>query len=78
MTPSLDNRLICFEFLISTMDKNLITPNNDMMNSKIRINSPLLGSLAKACTDTNTPERTRKVPRRLRMKVKIDKNTVHL
>ena len=35
------------------------------MPRKARMNRPRLGSLANACTDTSTPERTRNVPSRL-------------
>jgi hypothetical protein len=37
---------------------------------------PRVGSVAKACTDVNTPERTRKVPSKLRLKALIASSTV--
>ena len=40
-----------------------------------RMTSPLKGSLAKLCTDTNTPERTRKVPSRLALKASNTSST---
>ena len=43
---------------------------------KPRIKAPRAGSLAKAWTDVSTPERTRKVPSKLREKVMIASNTV--
>ncbi len=45
---------------------------------KIKINKPRAGSLAKACTEVNTPERTRNVPSRLSEKAKMAKNTVQV
>ena len=39
--------------------------------------SPRVGSVAKACTDVITPERTRNVPSSARMKVSTDRKTVH-
>ena len=38
--------------------------------------TPRVGSVAKACTDVSTPERTRKVPSKLSEKVMIAKSTV--
>ena len=40
--------------------------------------TPRLGSVANACTDVSTPERTRKVPSRLRENATIASNTVQL
>src|SRR5690554_205655 len=37
--------------------------------NKPKINKPRAGSVAKACTDTITPERTKKVPSKLKLKV---------
>ena len=39
---------------------------------------PRAGSEAKACTDTSTPERTRKVPSRLSENAQIAKSSVEL
>src|ERR1700730_1681572 len=39
---------------------------------------PLLGSVANACTEVNTPERTRNVPSRLSEKAAIASRTVQL
>ncbi len=44
---------------------------------KARMNTPRAGSVAKACTDTSTPERTRNVPSRLKEKPKMASSTVH-
>ncbi len=44
---------------------------------KARINIPRAGSEAKACTDTSTPERTRKVPSRHSEKAQMDSSSVH-
>src|SRR5438552_1687312 len=40
-------------------------------------NTPRVGSLAKACTETSTPDLTRKVPMMLKPKVIIANNKVH-
>ena len=45
---------------------------------KARMKSPRLGSLANACTDTSTPERTRNVPSRLSEKAVIASSSVQL
>ena len=45
--------------------------------SKPRINKPREGSLANECTDTRTPERTKKVPSKLSENAVIAKSTVH-
>ena len=45
---------------------------------KIRMNTPRSGSDANACTEVNTPERTRKVPSRLRENAAMASNTVQL
>ena len=42
------------------------------------MNTPRSGSLAKACTEVSTPERTRKVPSRLRENAAIASSTVQL
>ncbi len=39
--------------------------------------TPRAGSLANACTDVTTPERTRNVPIRLKENAMIDSNNVH-
>ena len=39
---------------------------------------PRVGSLAKACTEDSTPERTRKVPIRLNEKAAIASSSVHM
>ena len=41
------------------------------------MNAPRCGSVANACTETSTPERTRKAPSRLAEKPKIASSTVH-
>ncbi|VTN09594.1 Uncharacterised protein [Raoultella terrigena] len=46
------------------------------MTSSARINSPRVGSEAKAWTETSTPERTRKVPSRHSEKAEIASSTV--
>src|SRR3546814_6362933 len=45
---------------------------------KIRMKTPRVGSVAKACTEFSTPERTRKVPSRLSEKVRMASSTVQL
>ena len=47
------------------------------MNKNMRINKPLAGSVANACTDVKTPERTKKVPSKLNEKPPIASSTVH-
>ena len=49
-------------------------PTTAIRNS--RMNTPRSGSEANACTDVRTPERTRKVPSRLRENAKIASSTV--
>ena len=44
--------------------------------SKSKIKIPLVGSLAKACTETKTPDLTKKVPSKLSKNVVIDKKIV--
>ena len=39
---------------------------------------PRLGSVAKACTEVSTPERTRNVPSRLRLNAQMARSTVQL
>src|SRR6185503_2373772 len=43
-----------------------------------RMKMPRFGSVANACTEVSTPDRTRKVPRRLREKAAIANSTVQL
>ena len=43
-----------------------------------RIKTPLDGSLAKACTDVNNPDRVMNVPNRLPEKARIASSTVQL
>ena len=43
-----------------------------------KINTPRLGSVAKECTEVNTPERTRKVPNKLSENAEMASNTVQL
>jgi hypothetical protein len=45
---------------------------------KIRIKIPLVGSVAKACTDVSTPDRTKKVPSKLKEKAIIARSNVQL
>src|SRR5690554_8203388 len=49
-----------------------------VMPSNIRIKKPRDGSLANACTEVSTPERTRKVPSSDKEKVVIASNSVQL
>src|SRR5512147_1863725 len=44
---------------------------------KARMKRPRFGSVAKACTDVRTPERTRNVPRRLNENAMMASKTVH-
>ena len=45
---------------------------------KLRMNTPRAGSVAKACTEVMTPERTMKVPTRLRLKAAMASSSVQL
>src|SRR3989338_2239994 len=45
---------------------------------KDRMKMPRLGSVANACTEVSTPERTRNVPSRLRLNAQIASNAVQL
>src|SRR5579862_2107330 len=49
-----------------------------MMMRNARMKMPRLGSAAKECTDTSTPERTRKVPSMLSEKARIASSSVQL
>ena len=49
-------------------------PTTTLRNAKMK--SPRAGSVAKECTEVSTPERTRKVPSRLKEKAIIASNTV--
>src|SRR3569833_593817 len=49
-----------------------------MMIRKARMNMPRFGSAAKECTETSTPERTRKVPSRLSEKANTANSSVQL
>ena len=46
------------------------------MQRMSRMNTPRVGSVANACTEVRTPERTRKVPSSDSEKVRIDNRTV--
>src|SRR5574343_853218 len=51
-------------------------PTTTAKNTKM--NTPRAGSLAKACTEVNTPERTKNVPSKLKEKAKIANSTVQV
>ena len=77
MAPSLETKLICNlleNFLLLLRNRKKLIA--EIASNNKRINTPLVGSLAKACTETRTPDLTRKVPSRLKRKVTIDKNRV--
>ncbi len=48
------------------------------MQRMARMKTPRVGSVAKACTDVSTPERTRKVPSSDREKVMMASSTVQI
>ena len=73
-----DKKLISLWFLLSRIFRNFVKPNNVITKSKKSMNKPLLGSLANAWTETNTPDLTKKVPSKLKINVNIAKNIVHL
>jgi hypothetical protein len=43
-----------------------------------RMKTPRLGSLAKACTEVSTPDRTRKVPSNDSEKARMDRSSVQI
>ena len=47
------------------------------ITKKSKINSPLVGSVAKAWTEVNTPDRTKNAPNKLNEKPPIARRTVH-
>ncbi len=57
---------------------NSVSEPPTTISRKIRMNTPRSGSVANACTDVSTPERTRKVPSRLSENAAIASNTVQL
>ena len=77
MAPSLETKLICNllekVLILWRKRKKLIA---EIASNNNNINTPLVGSLAKAWTDTRTPDLTKKVPNRLKRKVIIDKKSV--
>ena len=48
------------------------------MQRMARMKMPRVGSEAKVCTEVSTPERTRKVPRRLRLKARMARRMVQI
>ena len=77
IAPSLETKLICnlFEKVLLLFRKRMKLIAEIASNNK-RIKTPLFGSLANACTETRTPDLTRKVPSKLKRKVIIDKKRV--
>ena len=77
IAPSLETKLICTllekVLLLFKKRKKL---SAEIISNNNRINIPLVGSFAKACTDTRTPDLTKKVPSKLKRKVIIDKKRV--
>src|ERR1700722_13819495 len=66
----------CFSVLAR---KPKSTNEPPMKNAKIaKIATPRLGSLAKACTEVKTPERTRNVPIKESEKARIARKTVQI
>ena len=57
-------------------NKNKEVPTTTVKSS--RMNTPRRGSVAKACTDVSTPERTRNAPNKDKEKVLMASNTVQL
>ncbi len=79
---SIDSREIISNFppspILGARQANNSNDDPITITRKARINTPRLGSVANECTDVNTPERTRKVPSRLRENAAIASNTVQL
>src|SRR6185437_2768610 len=68
------NRPPCFSDDARPSNKDRLPP---MKTQRIRrMNTPRLGSVAKACTEVSTPERTRKVPSSDSEKVRIESRMV--
>jgi hypothetical protein len=65
---------VAFAFAIAA----LLSGRMDAAWNSIKIKNPRSGSLANACTEVNTPERTRKVPNKLKEKAKMAKSKVQL
>ena len=55
----------------SEYEKNNNNEHTIKMDIIIRIHKPLDGSEAKECTEVNTPDLTKKVPKRLNEKLRI-------
>ena len=72
---SLLNQKKLLTFLLSTLWKKKKTKSDKKIKQKrkIKINTPLSGSLAKVWTEFKIPERTRNVPHILKVNVEIDK-----
>src|SRR5215469_1462154 len=76
-TPSREigaNRPPCFSDDARPANSDRLPPMK--MQRISRMNTPRVGSLAKACTEVSTPERTMKVPSKDSEKVRIDKRMV--
>ena len=76
---SLLNQKKLLTFLFSTLWKKKKTKSDKKikLKRKIKINTPLSGSLAKVWTEFKMPERTKKVPQTLKVNVEIDNIITH-
>ncbi len=63
---------------LGALQANNINEKPTTITKKIRIKTPRSGSVAKACTEVKTPERTKNVPSKLKEKVLIASRTVQL
>ena len=68
------NNIGFFDGISNLVNKTINTRNTNIetINNK-RINTPLVGSLANAWTETKTPDRTKNVPSRLSINVRIER-----
>ena len=72
---SKENGLLCCNKLERHVYKTNEPPIT--INKNMRMNNPLVGSVAKAWTEVKTPDRTRNVPSKLNENPPIASRTVH-
>ena len=82
MTRSIDSREIIPKFpprpTVGARQAKSRNESPITMMRKARMKRPRSGSVAKACTEVRTPERTRKVPRSESENVRIARSTVQM
>ena len=70
-TPMLPPKVTC-----GARQANKVSDAPTTIAKKIRMNTPRVGSVANACTDVSTPERTKKVPNKDKENAAMANNTV--